>query len=87
MFKELFTEATDARAWNKFAKTIQQASNTAKIPVSEIRVVNNSSIEILGTKENLEDLRDDVLVHFINSRMKTTIHYSGADNKSGSPMP
>lgn len=88
MFKELFTEKIimDARKWKKFAKTIQQAANTKKIKLDQIRVINNSSIEILGAAEELETLRDEVLIHFISSNMRTTLSYTSADNKSGTPI-
>ncbi len=89
MFKELFTEA-QFKGWKKFAKTIQQAANTAKIKVEQIRVVkgqNGESIEILDSDaKNLERLRDEVLKNFINSKMKMTLSYTGSDNKSGTPI-
>ncbi len=89
MFRELFTEA-QFKGWKKFAKTIQQAANTAKIKVEQIRVVkgqNGESIEILDSDaKNLERLRDEVLKNFINSKMKMTLSYTGSDNKSGTPI-
>ncbi len=76
--------------WEKFAKTIQQAANTAKIKVAQIRVVtgqNGKSIEILDDNvESLERLKDEVLKNFINSKMNIKINYAGSDNKSGSPI-
>ncbi len=85
MFKELFTEGKFNK-WEKFAKTIQQAANTAKIKLDQIRVVtgqNGKSIEILNKDvKALEQLKSEVLVHFISSKMNITIHYGDG----GTPM-
>ena len=78
---------SELNRWKKFGRTIQQALNSAKIKVEEIRVINNKSIEILNKDVKvLTKIKDEILPNLINSKMKIDISYTGSDNKSGIPI-